>query len=254
MTEAPSGSAMALQEAVHEMLRRAQGAKRTLFVASTKQKNEALREMGKALWAECAAILAANMEDVAAAREANQPEARIDRLALDERRVRQMVDGLAALIELPDPVGERMEHFVRPNGLDIRKVRVPMGVIAMIYEARPNVTVDAAGLAVKTGNVAVLRGGREALKSNQAIVRALHRGLAAAGLPQDAVLLVERTERETVDMLIRARGLVDLAIPRGGEGLIRRVVENAIVRSLRLAWGTATSMSIRRLTLRRPQP
>ncbi|SDW72930.1 glutamate-5-semialdehyde dehydrogenase [Alicyclobacillus hesperidum] len=228
MTEIFDG-AMELQNAVADVLRRAQSAKRTLAIAPTKQKNDALRKMGEALWADRAAILAANAADVAAAREAGQPEARIDRLALDERRIEQMVDGLEALIELPDPVGEQMEHFVRPNGLDIRKLRVPMGVVAMIYEARPNVTVDAAGLALKTGNVAVLRGSREALQSNQAIVRALHRGIATAGLPSDAVLLIERTERETVDFIIRARGLVDLAIPRGGEGLIRRVVENATV-------------------------
>ncbi|MDI9259649.1 glutamate-5-semialdehyde dehydrogenase [Alicyclobacillus sendaiensis] len=218
-----------LVESVRATLQAAQTAKRRLATAPTRVKNEALLHMADAIWARRSEILAANAADVDAAVRDGQPAARVDRLKLDEARLEQIIEGVREVEALPDPVGEEVERILRPNGLDIRKVRVPMGVIAMIYEARPNVTVDAAALAVKTGNVAVLRGGREALRSNQALVAAIHDGLRQAGLPEAAVSLVAHTDRDAVDVLIRARGLVDLAIPRGGAGLIRRVVENAAV-------------------------
>ncbi|WP_206885546.1 glutamate-5-semialdehyde dehydrogenase [Alicyclobacillus mali (ex Roth et al. 2021)] len=218
-----------LVESVRAILRGAQAAKRRMATAPTRGKNEALSHMADAIWARRSEILAANAADVDAARREGQPAARVDRLMLDEARLQQIIEGVREVEALPDPVGEEVERILRPNGLDIRKVRVPMGVIAMIYEARPNVTVDAAALAVKTGNVAVLRGGSEALRSNQALVAAIHDGLRQAGLPEAAVSLVAHADRDAVDVLIRARGLVDLAIPRGGAGLIRRVVENASV-------------------------
>ncbi|MCL6489189.1 MAG: glutamate-5-semialdehyde dehydrogenase [Alicyclobacillus mali] len=218
-----------LVESVRAILRGAQAAKRRMATAPTRGKNEALSHMADAIWARRSEILAANAADVDAARREGQPAARVDRLMLDEARLQQIIEGVREVEALPDPVGEEVERILRPNGLDIRKVRVPMGVIAMIYEARPNVTVDAAALAVKTGNVAVLRGGSEALRSNQALVAAIHDGLRQAGLPEAAVSLVAHADRDAVDVLIRARGYVDLAIPRGGAGLIRRVVENASV-------------------------
>ncbi|WP_206831274.1 glutamate-5-semialdehyde dehydrogenase [Alicyclobacillus fructus] len=214
---------------VRAALLAAQAAKRRMATAPTRVKNDALLHMADAIWARRHEILAANAADVDAARREGQPAARVDRLMLDEARLQQIIEGVRAVEALPDPVGEEVERILRPNGLDIRKVRVPIGVIAMIYEARPNVTVDAAALAVKTGNVAVLRGGSEALRSNQALVAAIHDGLRQAGLPEEAVSLVAHADRDAVDVLIRARGLVDLAIPRGGAGLIRRVVENASV-------------------------
>ncbi|WP_206881010.1 glutamate-5-semialdehyde dehydrogenase [Alicyclobacillus mali (ex Roth et al. 2021)] len=218
-----------LVESVRAILRGAQAAKRRMATAPTRVKNEALSHMADAIWARRSEILAANAADVDAARREGQPAARVDRLMLNEARLQQIIEGVREVEALPDPVGEEVERILRPNGLDIRKVRVPMGVIAMIYEARPNVTVDAAALAVKTGNVAVLRGGSEALRSNQALVAAIHDGLRQAGLPEAAVSLVAHADRDAVDVLIRARGYVDLAIPRGGAGLIRRVVENASV-------------------------
>ncbi|MBX6351725.1 MAG: glutamate-5-semialdehyde dehydrogenase [Thermoflavifilum sp.] len=197
--------------------------------ADTARKNAALRAIGEALIQDEQEILAANRRDVDQAREAGMAESRIDRLTLTPARIRAMVEGLTQVEALPDPVGEVVERWTRPNGLRIERVRVPMGVIAMIYEARPNVTVDAAALALKTGNAVVLRGGSDAVHSNGALVRAIRRGIASVGLPEDAVQWLERTERDTVDHLITARGYVDLAIPRGGASLIERVVAQATV-------------------------
>ncbi|WP_245630091.1 glutamate-5-semialdehyde dehydrogenase [Alicyclobacillus acidiphilus] len=224
-----AGQHAAIREAVLRDLRRSRGCKNQMALAATSQKNEALQRMAESLWTHRAGILDANRADIEAARQAGQTDAKLDRLRLDERRIQDMMIGLHELVLLRDPIGEEIESTERPNGLDIRKVRVPMGVIAMIYESRPNVTVDAAGLTVKTGNTAVLRGGREALRTNRALVAALHDGLAAAGLPRDAVVLIEEVAHESVDVIITARGLVDLVIPRGGAALIRRVVEGAQV-------------------------
>ncbi|GAX89001.1 gamma-glutamyl-phosphate reductase [Effusibacillus lacus] len=220
---------MGLREAVLAKAKAAKRTTRVLGTLSTEQKNEALLKMADALWRNRDAIFAANGEDVKEARESGVSEARIDRLALTEKRLREMMEGLRQIAGLEDPVGESLETIRRPNGLLIEKVRVPFGVIAMVYESRPNVTVDAAGLALKTGNAVVLRGGKEALKSNIALVEALQDGLKQTAVPLDALQLIDCTERESVDILIRAKDLVDLAIPRGGAGLIQRVMENSLV-------------------------
>ena len=174
-------------------------------------------------------VLAANSVDVAAARAQGVAEGIVDRLALTDARIAAMAEGLRDVAGLPDPVGEVVRGYTRPNGLEIRQVRVPFGVIAMIYEARPNVTVDAAGLALKSGNAALLRGSASAYASNCALVEVLAAAAEKAGLPADSVQLVPGTDRTSVGHLLRARGLVDLIIPRGGAGLIDYVVQNATV-------------------------
>ncbi|WP_303797855.1 glutamate-5-semialdehyde dehydrogenase [Alicyclobacillus macrosporangiidus] len=216
-------------EAILNQARAAKAASRALAVLGSDRRNEALRAIMDALWADREAILAANAEDVASARSAGEAASRVDRLILNERRMEQMMESLRQVMELSDPVGTVDAAWTRPNGLRIERVRVPFGVIAIIYESRPNVTVDAAALALKTGNAVVLRGGKEALRSNAALVTAMRAGLARAGLPEEAVQLVTCTDRDSVDVVIRAKGLVDLAIPRGGAGLIARVVERALV-------------------------
>ncbi len=192
-------------------------------------KDAALLAMAEALVESTEAILAANGRDVAAARESGLSDALVDRLTLNAGRVAAMAQGLRDVAALPDPVGEVLRGYTQPNGLEIRQVRVPFGVIAMIYEARPNVTVDAAGLAVKSGNAALLRGSASAYQSNVVLVDVLAAAAEKAGLPRDAVQLVPGTDRASVGHLLRARGLVDLIIPRGGAGLINYVVENATV-------------------------
>jgi glutamate-5-semialdehyde dehydrogenase len=175
------------------------------------------------------AVLAANAEDVAAGRADGTSEALLDRLTLTPERVAAMADGLRDIAALPDPVGEVVRGYNRPNGLEIRQVRVPIGVIAIVYEARPNVTVDAAGLALKSGNAVLLRGSASAYRSNLALVDVLAEAAEKAGLPRDAVALVPGTDRSSIGQLLGARGLVDLIIPRGGAGLINYVVENSAV-------------------------
>lgn len=205
----------------------AKRAARLLASASTAQKNKALVAMAKALRAHEPDILAANEADLANASELS--EAMRDRLRLDPKRLEAMAKAVAQVAKLPDPIGEVTEKWKRPNGLGIEKVRLPLGVVLMIYEARPNVTSDAAALCLKSGNACVLRGGKEAKATNQAIARALAEGLAAAKLPPDAVTIVQDLSRETMLEWLKLDGLVDLCIPRGGEGLIRFVAENARV-------------------------
>ena len=192
-------------------------------------KDRALLAMADALEDATEAIVSANALDVAAGREAGLDDGLIDRLALDPKRVVAMADGLRGVAALADPVGEVVRGYTQPNGLEIRQLRVPFGVVAMIYEARPNVTVDAAGLALKSGNAALLRGSGSAYESNSALVSVLAAAAEKAGLPRDAVQLVPGTDRSSVGHLLTARGLVDLIIPRGGAGLINYVVENATV-------------------------
>ena len=211
-----------------ELLQKAKGAKTAMALASTETKNKALSAMADALERHQAEILAANRRDLEAAR-GRAPEVMLDRLRLDEGRMAAMAEGMLAVAALPDPVGRVLETSERPNGLLLQKVTVPMGVIAIIYESRPNVTSDAAALAIKSGSACVLRGGKEAFGSNNAIVEALKEGLADAGLPAGAVALVQDTSRASANELMRASGLVDLLIPRGGAGLIRACVENACV-------------------------
>ncbi len=216
---------------------RAREAARTLAALPAETKNRALRSMADALEAHKGAILAANREDVEEARARGQTPSLLDRLMLNEARVAAMARGLRDVAELPDPVGEVVEAYERPNGLRVQRVRVPLGVIGMIYEARPNATADAAGLCLKSGNAAILRGGSEALRSNRAIVDALRRALDGAGVPQDAIQLVENPDRALVDEMLQLVGLIDLIIPRGGEGLIQRVRQNAKVPVLAHAKG-----------------
>jgi len=210
-------------ESTLEKLRRARTAAPSLACLSTEQKNAILKAMAELVAGNQNAILAANRLDL----ESNDllPSSR-DRLLLNPERLADMLEGIQAVIALPDPVGEVLADWVRPNGLRIRKVRVPLGVVGVIYESRPNVTVDAAVLAVKAGNAAVLRGGREAVHTNEQLVELLSR---APGLPQGAIELLDSRSHESAHELMRARGYVDVLVPRGGPELINRVVQQAIV-------------------------
>jgi len=212
-----------------EMGKRAKKAARMLITASTEEKNRALFKMAESLRAEKEAILEANRKDVAAAQERGTQESLIDRLRLSEARIEAMAADMEKVAALSDPVGETLETIDRPNGLTIEKVRVPMGVIAIIYESRPNVTADAASLCIKTSNAVILKGGSDALSSNIAISNALRKGLSLSGLPEDGIQLVETADRAAAAELMRLRGYVDLLIPRGGAALIRNTVENATV-------------------------
>jgi glutamate-5-semialdehyde dehydrogenase len=207
--------------------RRARAASRLLATALGGQKNRWLLQAAAALEARTEEVLEANSRDLAGADEQGLTAAQKDRLRLTPERVRAAAAGLGEVAALPDPIGRILDSNVRPNGLRVDKVGVPLGVIFFLYEARPNVTVDAAGLCVKSGNAIILRGGKEALHSNTALQRILTDGLAECGLPADAVQLVTTTDRAAVGHLLRLNQYIDLAIPRGGEGLIRRVAEEA---------------------------
>ena len=211
-----------------ELLAAARGAKNEVGQLSTWQKNQALLAMAETLEESRESILAANALDLAAAR-GNISEVMLDRLRLTPERIATMARGIRDVVGLPDPVGVVLEETVRPDGLTIQKVSVPMGVIAIIYESRPNVTSDAAALALKSGNVCILRGGKEAIHSATAIVDALKRGLSQAGITENAINLVQDTSRSSATALMTAQGYVDLLIPRGGAGLIAACVRNATV-------------------------
>jgi glutamate-5-semialdehyde dehydrogenase len=200
-----------------------------LVTATRAAKDKALLAMADALVAGTPGIVAGNDADVAAARAAGTAEALIDRLTLTAARVAAMADGLRQTAALPDPVGEVVRGSTLPNGLELRQVRVPFGVVGMIYEARPNVTADAAGLALKSGNAVLLRGSSSAARSNAAIVVVLREAVEGAGLPADAIQLLDSSSRDSVKELMRARGLVDVLIPRGGASLIKSVVEESTV-------------------------
>ena len=206
------------------------------MLADSDRKNRALLAMADALERSCPAILAANGQDLENAR-GTVPDVMLDRLRLNEERVAGMARGIREAATLPDPVGRVLSEETRPNGLLLQKVTVPMGVIAIIYESRPNVTSDAAALAIKSGSACVLRGGKEAFLSNNAIVDALRAGLQAEGLPAELVSLVQDTSRASATELMKASGLVDLLIPRGGAGLIRACVENATVPCIQTGTG-----------------
>ena len=219
-----------------ELLQQAKAAKSAMMLASTETKNAALLAMADALMAHQDTILAANALDLEGAK-GTVSEVMLDRLALSPDRIAGMAQGIREVAELPDPVGAVLGRVERPNGLVIEKTAVPMGVIAIIYESRPNVTSDAAALALKAGSACVLRGGKEAHRSAAAIVDALKEGLAQAGLPAEALQLVEDTTRASAAELMTARGYVDLLIPRGGKGLIRAYVDNATVPVLETGTG-----------------
>ena len=204
-------------------------AARQLGQLSTTARSTLLQSMAAALEADAGAILAANARDLQAARDKGVGSAMLDRLALDRQRLAGVADALREVAALPDPVGEITRDYLRPNGIRVQKVRVPLGVIAMIYEARPNVTADAAALCIKAGNGVILRGGSEAIHSNTAIATSLKRALREAGIADAALTLVEDLRRETMLELLQLNEVIDLAIPRGGEGLIRFVAEHARV-------------------------
>ena len=223
---------------LEELGRRAQDAAVILAGTTEKTRNNALEAIASALEENTAAILAANEKDMALGREAGLRQALLDRLLLTPERIRGCADGVRAAAALPDPLGRLLEETTRPNGLLIRKISVPMGVIAVIYEARPNVTVDSAALCLKSGNAVLLRGGKEAKHSNEALADIMRQALTGAGLPEDCIQLVDSDSRDSARALMELKGYVDLLIPRGGAGLIRAVVENAKVPVIETGAGT----------------
>ena len=215
----------------------AKKASRILATAGTAKKNEALEAIAKILTERQEEWLSANAEDIAAAKENGMRPAMLDRLTLTPDRVAGIVDAVRQVIALPDPIGRVSKMETRPNGLIIGKRSVPLGVIAIIFEARPNVTVDAAALCLKSGNVCILRGGKEAFRSNMAVTRLMREALASVGLPEDCISLVQDTSRETANELMHLDGYVDVLIPRGGAGLIRTVAKEASVPVIRTGEG-----------------
>ncbi|MBQ4153471.1 MAG: glutamate-5-semialdehyde dehydrogenase [Oscillospiraceae bacterium] len=209
--------------------RQAATVRREIATASTNQKNKALISIAEALTKKMALILEANQKDLAAAEASGMPSSLQDRLKLDEKRIMGMAEGVYAIADLTDPIGKTDFGFTRPNGLRIAKTRVPLGVIGIIYEARPNVTVDAAALCLKAGNAVILRGGKEAFFSNQCLTEIMREALTEIGMSADIIQLVGDTSRESATELMRLNRYLDVLIPRGGQGLIRSVVENATV-------------------------
>jgi len=214
---------------VHGLGARAVSAARQMARAETALKNQALEAIAKAIAARGDIILAANRDDLTAAREHGLDDAMLDRLELNEARVQAMAEGLRQVALLPDPIGEIADLKYRPSGIQVGRMRVPLGVIGIIYESRPNVTADAAGLCLKSGNAAILRGGSEAIHSNRAIAACIHEGLAATGLPVEAVQVIEITDRAAVGELIRMKEHVSVIVPRGGKSLIERISAEATV-------------------------
>lgn len=206
---------------------KAQDAKKSLATASTGKKNQILKRIADKLLEKQSDILAANEKDIANARDNGISETMVDRLKLTGERIAGIADACIQLTNLEDPVGEVIEGSTRPNGMKITKVRVPMGVVGIIYESRPNVTVDAASLCIKSGNAAILRGGKEAICSNKVLMDTMREAVAECGFPEDIVQLVEDTSREVSTQMMQANGFIDVLIPRGGAGLIQAVVKNA---------------------------
>ncbi|MCD6378684.1 MAG: glutamate-5-semialdehyde dehydrogenase, partial [Planctomycetes bacterium] len=218
-----------LQAYVRQIAGDARRAASKLAIASGARRDAALLYAADAIRSDAEAIAAANQTDVLAAKDAGLSAAMIDRLTLTNKRIEAMATALESIARQPDPVGKSIAAYNRPNGLRVEKRRVPLGVVAIIYESRPNVTADAAGLCIKSGNAVILRGGKEALQSNLAIARCLSKGLSQADLPDNVITMIDRTEHEIVPALAQAEGLIDLIIPRGGESLIRAVVQAATI-------------------------
>ena len=219
----------AITRYMHEVGKRARSAARAIAKASTGEKNAALFALADVIEADAAAILDANQLDLRAAREARLDEAMVERLELTPARISAMADCVRQVAALPDPVGEMFDLKLRPSGIQVGKMRVPLGVVGIIYESRPNVTADAASLCLKSGNACVLRGGSEALHSNQAIARCIARALKSAGLPPDAVQVVDTTDRAAVAAMLAMPDAIDVIIPRGGKGLVAFISEHARV-------------------------
>lgn len=220
---------MDIKDYMQNLGRRARAASRQMAKADTNAKNRALLAIAAAIRRDEAKLLAANGEDLAAARAAGLEPAMVDRLTLSPKTVATMAEGLEQIASLPDPIGEMTDLRFRPSGIQVGHMRVPLGVIGIIYEARPNVTVDAAGLCIKSGNASILRGGSEAIRCNQALATLVKEGLETAGLPADAVQVVETTDRAAVGELITMREFVDVIVPRGGKGLIARLLAESRV-------------------------
>jgi len=218
---------MDIQTYMHQLGQQARAASRDMAKADTAAKNRALLAIAGAIRREREALLTANRTDLDAARAAGMEAAMLDRLTLTEKSIATMAEGLEQIAALPDPIGEISNLKYRPSGIQVGQMRVPLGVIGIIYEARPNVTVDAAGLCLKSGNAAILRGGSEAIHCNRALAALVHEGLRAAGLPQSAVQVVETTDRAAVGALITMKQFVDVIVPRGGKGLIERISNEA---------------------------
>ena len=220
---------MNIKDSMEDIGRAARAASRATARASTKAKNDALLAMAAAIRAQSGALLAANAEDVKEARANGLDAAMLDRLTLTAKSVESMAQGLEQVAALPDPIGEITDMKRRPSGIQVGKMRVPIGVVGIIYEARPNVTADAAALCLKSGNAAILRGGKEAIRANQAIAACVRAGLKAAGLPETAVQVIETTDRAAVGHLVAMPEYVDVIVPRGGKGLIERISKEARV-------------------------
>ncbi|MBI4561690.1 MAG: glutamate-5-semialdehyde dehydrogenase, partial [Candidatus Rokubacteria bacterium] len=220
---------MEIAELVEGKARTAREAARALALCPTRVKDEALSQMARGIEEKAATILEANRADLERARARGYARAFLERLTLTERRIEEMAQGLRQIAQLPDPVGKVVEVWRRPNGLEISRVRVPLGVIGFIYESRPNVTTDAAGLAVKSGNALILRGGSEALESNSIIVAVLGKALEKAGVPAEALQFIDTPDREAVMTLLTLDRYVDLIIARGGEEFVRLVAQKATV-------------------------
>ncbi len=218
---------MDVEREVLEKVKRAKEASRVLARLSTGVKNQALLAMARLLMEMREEIKVENAKDLEGGKDRGLSPAMLDRLLLDDKRIEAMAEGLREVAALPDPVGEVVKMWRRPNGLEIGKLRVPLGVVVIIYESRPNVTADTAGLCIKSGNAIVLRGGSEAIHSNTIIANILREAAQEAGVPKEAIQLIETTDRKAVHHLLKAEGYVDLVVPRGGEGLIRFVAENS---------------------------
>lgn len=214
---------------IEQLGEKALEAKRKIATASTGEKNKVLEAIAQVLLENSDAILAENEKDIANARDNGISETMVDRLRLTKERIKGIADACMELVNLEDPVGEVLQGSVRPNGMRITKVRVPMGVIGIIYESRPNVTVDAGALCLKSGNAAILRGGKEAIHSNMILVKLMQRALETSGFAKETIQLVEDTSREVSTQMMQANGYIDVLIPRGGAGLIQAVVQNATV-------------------------
>jgi glutamate-5-semialdehyde dehydrogenase len=220
---------MNVKDYVDTIVKDARNASRLMATVSSSAKNAALEQIAHNLLSSKTTLMSENEKDLKAAKKEGLSSAMIDRLRLTDSRIEAMAEGIREVINLTDPVGEIMEDSVRPNGLQIQKVRVPIGVIIIIYESRPNVTADAASLCLKTGNATILRGGKESIHSNIAIYRQISSALEKVGLDKKAIQVIETTDREAINYLLKADEYVDLVIPRGGEGLIRTVVENSTI-------------------------
>lgn len=218
---------MDITQYMKQLGEQARAASRLMASADTNTKNQALRNIAALIRQHDKALLAANQQDLDAAKANGMDVAMLDRLTLSDKSVATMAEGLEQIASLPDPIGEMSNFKYRPSGIQIGQMRVPLGVIGIIYEARPNVTVDAAGLCIKSGNACILRGGSEAIHCNQALAKLVHQGLQQAGLPQAAVLVVETTDRAAVGELITMKQYIDVIVPRGGKGLIERISNDA---------------------------